>query len=101
MIIIDGLWSSVGSTNFDDRSFQLNDEINVGLLDARLAAQLRAAFIADLAHAPPAHVRRMAGPPALAQGRRRSGILGPVTVVSPVGSRRFAVGRGRGTRRRS
>ncbi|HEV7766605.1 MAG TPA: cardiolipin synthase [Thermoanaerobaculia bacterium] len=51
VIIIDGLWSSVGSTNFDDRSFQLNDEINVGLLDAQLAAQLRAAFHADLRHA--------------------------------------------------
>lgn len=51
VIVIDGLWSSVGSTNFDDRSFQLNDEINVGLLDAQLAAQLRAAFAADLRHA--------------------------------------------------
>lgn len=51
VIIIDGLWSSVGSTNFDDRSFQLNDEINVGLLDAKLAAELRAAFHADLRHA--------------------------------------------------
>lgn len=51
VIVIDGLWSSVGSTNFDDRSFQLNDEINVGLLDAPLAAQLRAAFEADLRHA--------------------------------------------------
>jgi cardiolipin synthase A/B len=51
VMIIDGLWSSVGSTNFDDRSFQLNDEINVGILDAQLAAQLRAAFEADLRHA--------------------------------------------------
>lgn len=51
VIVIDGLWSSVGSTNFDDRSFQLNDEINVGLLDAQLAAQLRAAFTADLRYA--------------------------------------------------
>ena len=51
VMIIDGLWSSVGSTNFDDRSFQLNDEINVGVLDAQLAAQLRAAFAADLRHA--------------------------------------------------
>jgi cardiolipin synthase len=51
VMVIDGLWSSVGSTNFDDRSFQLNDEINVGVLDARLAAQLRAAFAADLRHA--------------------------------------------------
>jgi len=51
VMIIDGLWSSVGSTNFDDRSFQLNDEINVGLLDAKLAAELRSAFEADLKHA--------------------------------------------------
>ncbi len=51
VMVIDGLWSSVGSTNFDDRSFQLNDEINVGVLDARLAAELRAAFAADLRHA--------------------------------------------------
>jgi cardiolipin synthase len=47
VIVIDGVWASVGSTNFDDRSFQLNDEINVGVLDARLAAQLRAAFADD------------------------------------------------------
>jgi cardiolipin synthase len=51
VIVIDGLWASVGSTNFDDRSFQLNDEINVGILDAQLAAQLRTAFAADLRHA--------------------------------------------------
>ena len=51
VMIIDGLWSSVGSTNFDDRSFQLNDEINVGVLDAKIAAQLRAAFAADLRYA--------------------------------------------------
>jgi cardiolipin synthase len=51
VIIIDGLWSSVGSTNFDDRSFQLNDEINVGILDARIAAELRAAFDADVRRA--------------------------------------------------
>lgn len=51
VIVVDGLWSSVGSTNWDERSFQLNDEVNVGLLDAFVAAQLRNAFIADLRHA--------------------------------------------------
>ena len=51
VIVIDGIWSSVGSTNFDDRSFQLNDEVNVGILDAQIAAQLRNAFISDLRHA--------------------------------------------------
>ena len=51
VIIVDGIWSSVGSTNFDDRSFQLNDEVNVGIFDPRIAAQLRAAFEADLRYA--------------------------------------------------
>jgi cardiolipin synthase len=37
-----------GSTNFDDRSFQLNDEISMGVLDAGIAGQLRAAFANDL-----------------------------------------------------
>ena len=51
VIIVDGVWSSVGSTNFDDRSFDLNDEVNIGVLDLAVAEQLRAAFHADLRHA--------------------------------------------------
>ena len=51
VMIVDGVWSAVGSTNFDDRSFQLNDEVNIGILDPNVAAQLRAAFALDLAHA--------------------------------------------------
>lgn len=51
VMIVDGVWASVGSTNFDDRSFDLNDEVNIGVLDPEVAAQLRAAFEADLAHA--------------------------------------------------
>jgi cardiolipin synthase len=48
VIIVDGVWSCVGSTNFDDRSFQRNDEITVGVLDPAIAGQLIAAFNADL-----------------------------------------------------
>jgi cardiolipin synthase len=51
VIIVDGVWSSVGSTNFDERSFQLNDEVNIGLADPAIAAQLRAAFQNDLRRA--------------------------------------------------
>lgn len=51
VMIVDGVWSAVGSTNFDDRSFQLNDEVNIGILDPNIAAQLRGAFALDLAHA--------------------------------------------------
>jgi cardiolipin synthase A/B len=48
IMIIDGLWSFVGSTNFDDRSLDTNDEASVGLIDPQVAAQLKAAFEADL-----------------------------------------------------
>ena len=48
MIIVDEVWSCVGSTNFDDRSFQLNDEITVGFTDPDVAKQLRGAFFDDM-----------------------------------------------------
>ena len=50
VIVVDGVFSCVGSTNFDDRSFQLNDEVSIGVYDPAVGAQLRAAFIADLRH---------------------------------------------------
>lgn len=48
VMIVDGLWAHVGSTNFDDRSLDINDEASVGLIDHQVAAQLKAAFEADL-----------------------------------------------------
>ncbi|HEX6179088.1 MAG TPA: cardiolipin synthase [Thermoanaerobaculia bacterium] len=48
IMVVDGVWSSVGSTNFDARSFEINDEVSVGVHDAAVAAQLRAAFFADM-----------------------------------------------------
>ena len=47
-MIIDGIWSLVGSTNFDDRSLDINDEASVGLIDSGIAARLTAAFENDL-----------------------------------------------------
>jgi cardiolipin synthase len=43
-LTVDGKWCAVGSTNFDDRSFDTNDEITLGLLDAQLARELDAIF---------------------------------------------------------
>lgn len=51
VIVVDGIWSCVGSTNFDERSFELNDEVSIGVLDAAVAAQLRAHFAEDLRYA--------------------------------------------------
>ena len=48
VMIVDGLWSAVGSTNFDARSFEINDEISMGIVDPGIAAQLKAAFEEDM-----------------------------------------------------
>jgi len=48
IMIVDKMWCCVGSTNFDDRSFQLNDEITVGMIDRDIAKQLRDAYQRDL-----------------------------------------------------
>jgi cardiolipin synthase len=55
IIVVDGLWSSIGSSNFDDRSFQLNDEVTVGVIDANIAAGLKSAFESDLRSAEERH----------------------------------------------
>jgi cardiolipin synthase A/B len=46
--VIDGVWSHVGSTNLDDRSFDINEEAGVGIVDDEVAAQLKAAFFEDM-----------------------------------------------------
>jgi len=48
IVVIDGEWSHVGSTNFDARSLALNEEIGVGILDREIAGQLSDAFEQDL-----------------------------------------------------
>ena len=50
-LIVDSLLVSVGSTNFDNRSFILNDEANLNILDAGFARQQEAVFEDDWKHA--------------------------------------------------
>jgi cardiolipin synthase len=47
---VDGHWALVGSTNIDNRSFGLNDEVNLLVSGEALCAQLRAIFEDDLDH---------------------------------------------------
>jgi cardiolipin synthase len=44
---IDGVWCAIGSSNFDDRSFEINDEITLGMMDAALARELETIFERD------------------------------------------------------
>ena len=50
VMIVDGLLASVGSTNFDTRSFKLNDEANLNVLSKKFARQLTTIFENDLLH---------------------------------------------------
>ena len=48
-LVVDGVFSSVGSTNFDNRSFRLNDEANLNVLDRNFGAIQRGVFDQDWA----------------------------------------------------
>jgi cardiolipin synthase A/B len=49
-MVVDGLWGLVGTTNLDNRSFALNEEVNLIVHDAAIAGQLEKAFHEDLKH---------------------------------------------------
>ncbi len=44
------MWSAFGSANFDNRSLELNDEMNVAARDRDLASQFTQQFHRDLEH---------------------------------------------------
>jgi cardiolipin synthase len=48
VLIIDGVWTSVGSANFDDRSFRLNDEANLNVFSEDLAREQTRLIEADI-----------------------------------------------------
>ena len=47
-MVVDGAWSSVGSVNFDNRSFQLHDEATLCVLSEEFAGRLTGQFERDL-----------------------------------------------------
>ncbi|GIZ52268.1 cardiolipin synthase [Noviherbaspirillum aridicola] len=46
--VVDGVWSTIGSTNLDMRSFLHNDEVNAVVLDTAFAARMEELFRRDL-----------------------------------------------------
>jgi cardiolipin synthase A/B len=47
-MVVDNIWATVGTTNFDNRSFAHNEETNVCVYDREVARVLRQVFMADL-----------------------------------------------------
>ncbi len=58
VMTVDGIYSAVGSTNFDDRSFETNDEVTLGILDASTAQRLDAIFERYVARATEINLER-------------------------------------------
>jgi cardiolipin synthase len=52
-VVVDGEWATVGSTNFDNRSFALNEEVNATIYDPDIARRLGRDFEEDLGYARP------------------------------------------------
>ena len=50
VMVVDDGFTSIGSTNFDNRSFQLDDEVNLNIFDASFSAEQARIFADDLAH---------------------------------------------------
>ena len=48
LLIVDKVMTSVGSTNFDERSFRLNDEASLNIYDPAFAAHMTEVFETDL-----------------------------------------------------
>ncbi len=47
-MVVDGVWTTIGSSNFDERSFRLNDEVNVNVYDDAIAGEMERMFFDDL-----------------------------------------------------
>jgi cardiolipin synthase len=47
-LVVDGLWSSIGSMNFDNRSVSFNEESNLVALDKRVGAEMDSIFMDDI-----------------------------------------------------
>ncbi len=48
--VVDGIWVSVGTMNFDNRSLALNDESTLMILDPDVGQRMESVFSDDLAH---------------------------------------------------
>lgn len=74
-LVVDELWGVVGSTNFDNRSFGLNDEVNLAARDSLLAARLTEDFNRDLEACRRVSLEEWRGRPILERAHEQVGRL--------------------------
>ena len=71
VMLVDGCWCTVGTSNFDNRSFAHNEETSLCLCDTRFVAAMTALFEEDLAGSQPV-VREDVAAARLGHARRRN-----------------------------
>jgi cardiolipin synthase A/B len=49
ILVVDGVWAVIGTTNLDNRSFEHNDEVNVAMLNRQVAERLLEDYARDIA----------------------------------------------------
>ena len=77
-MVVDGVWSTIGSSNFDERSFRLNDEVNVNVYDGGIAKEMETMFFEDLARSREITMRRWFKRPAIERLKERiAGVFKP------------------------
>ena len=69
IVVVDGKCSSIGSTNFDDRSFEINDEVALVVYDKAIADELEETFERDLKYATERHLEEWKHRPILHKAR--------------------------------
>jgi cardiolipin synthase A/B len=57
-MVVDGLWTTIGSSNFDNRSFRLNDEVNVNVYSEEIAEGMEKMFADDMRQSKEITLRR-------------------------------------------
>jgi cardiolipin synthase len=57
-MVVDGLWTTIGSSNFDNRSFRLNDEVNVNVYSEEVAEGMEKMFADDMKQSKEITLRR-------------------------------------------
>ena len=81
-MVVDGVWATVGSANFDYRSAAINEEINLVVYDAGFAGQLEKSFQEDLKYSKKVDLRRVEFAPFYRQNPGTVHHSGKRTVVS-------------------
>jgi cardiolipin synthase A/B len=63
IVMVDEHWATLGSANFDERSFRLNDETNVNVYDQKFVEQQIALFELDRSRSRPITLAQWQGRP--------------------------------------